>query len=305
MAWIDYGKNFNFRAPDIGGERRLDLQFAKKGRSYSGALNGNTSLSLGEMPLFSLTQEVAMQSSFRSRLSRCIKGAVGTLLIAFGCSGALAQTFSQATLQGSVQSWVAQALEAGKGTADSTLRLEVEVGAIDTRLKLAPCTRTEVFLPPGTKLWGRSRVGVRCLEGPSRWNVTLPVTVNAWGKAWVVKGQVVAGSMISISDVVEAEVNWSEDSAGVLVEPSLWLGFVATRPLNTGQTLRQGMVRPAQVFQAGSQVRVVAQGPGFQVSSDGQALSAGIVGQSARVRLDNGRVANGIVLDVRTVKIEL
>jgi flagella basal body P-ring formation protein FlgA len=41
------------------------------------------------------------------------------------------------------------------------------------------------------------------------------------------------------------------------------------------------------------------------VSSDGQALSAGIVGQSARVRLDNGRVANGIVLDVRTVKIEL
>ena len=246
-----------------------------------------------------------MQSSFRSRLSRCMKGAVGALLIAFGCSAALAQTFNQATLQGSVQTWVAQALEAGQGSADPTLRWDVEVGAIDARLKLAPCTRTEVFLPPGAKLWGRSRVGVRCLEGTSRWNVSLPVTVNAWGKAWVVKGQVSAGSTILISDVVETEVNWSEESATVLLDPSLWLGYVATRPLNTGQTLRQGMVRPAQVFQAGSQVRVVAQGPGFQVSSDGQALSAGVVGQSARVRLDNGRVANGIVLDVRTVKIEL
>jgi flagella basal body P-ring formation protein FlgA len=75
--------------------------------------------------------------------------------------------------------------------------------------------------------------------------------------------------------------------------------------LTTGQTLRQGMVKPAQVFQAGASVRVVAQGPGFQVSSDAQALSAGVVGQVARVRMDNGRVSSGIVLDMRTVKIDL
>jgi flagella basal body P-ring formation protein FlgA len=29
------------------------------------------------------------------------------------------------------------------------------------------------------------------------------------------------------------------------------------------------------------------------------------VGQMARVRMDSGRVATGIVLDIRTVKIEL
>ena len=75
--------------------------------------------------------------------------------------------------------------------------------------------------------------------------------------------------------------------------------------LTTGQTLRQGMVKPAQVFQAGASVRVVAQGPGFQVSSDAQALSAGVVGQMARVRMENGRVSSGVVLDMRTVKIDL
>ena len=35
---------------------------------------------------------------------------------------------------------------------------------------------------------------------------------------------------------------------------------MATRQLGTGQTLRQGMVKAPQVFQAGAQVRVVAQG---------------------------------------------
>jgi flagella basal body P-ring formation protein FlgA len=65
------------------------------------------------------------------------------------------------------------------------------------------------------------------------------------------------------------------------------------------------MVRPAQVFQAGSQVRVVAQGVGFQIAADGQALTPGVVGQSARVRMDNGRVASGLVLDVKTVRIDL
>ena len=242
------------------------------------------------------------------RFHRCLRVAAAGGLLALAGGVALAQTVNPAGMQTSVQVWVVQALAAGQGGqagTESALRMDVQVGVIDARLKLAPCVQTEIYLPPGSRLWGRSRVGVRCLEGVSRWNVTLPVTVNAWGKAWVVKGQVAAGSAVVASDVIEAEVNWSEESAGVLLDPALWLGQVATRSLSTGQTLRQGMVRPAQVFQAGSQVRVVAQGPGFQVSSDGQALSAGIVGQSARVRMDNGRIANGVVLDVRTVKIDL
>jgi flagella basal body P-ring formation protein FlgA len=49
----------------------------------------------------------------------------------------------------------------------------------------------------------------------------------------------------------------------------------------------------------------MAQGVGFQITSDGMALSAGLVGQSARIKMGNGRVMTGIVLDSRTVKIEI
>jgi flagella basal body P-ring formation protein FlgA len=143
------------------------------------------------------------------------------------------------------------------------------------------------------------------VDGVTRWNVSVPLTVKVFGNAWVVRGQVLAGNPIAQSDLVQAEVDWAEDTNPVLIDAGLWLGQTATRVLTTGQALRQGMVRPTQVFQAGTQVRVVAEGPGFQISGDAQALSAGVVGQTTRVRMDNGRVTSGTVLDARTVKIEL
>lgn len=185
------------------------------------------------------------------------------------------------------------------------LRLELSVGALDSRLRLAPCGNVEPYVPLGSRLWGHGRVGLRCVDGMVKWNVSVPVTVKAFGKAWVVRSPVMAGSAIARSDVMQAEVDWAEDSSAVLMDEALWLGLTATRLLSTGQVLRQGTVRATQVFQAGTQVRVVAEGRGFQVSGDAQALSAGVVGQIARVRMDNGRITSGTVLDARTVKIEL
>ena len=226
------------------------------------------------------------------------------LLLLAGTTGAMTQAQTN-EIQDIARAWVMESVKSSQANAVTPLRIEVAVGALDARLKLAPCGNMEPYLPVGAKLWGKTRVAVRCVDGISRWNVSLPVAINAWGKAWVVRSQLPAGAVITQSDVVEAEVNWAEESSQVLRDSAAWMGFAATRSLSTGQTLRADMVRPAQVFQAGTPVRVIAQGPGFQIASDGQAITAGVVGQPARVRMDSGRVASGIVLDVKTVKIEL
>jgi flagella basal body P-ring formation protein FlgA len=212
---------------------------------------------------------------------------------------------SSAEVQALAQSWALESVQASQAAGAGHLRMDVAVGVLDARLKLAPCGNMEAYLPVGSRLWGKTRVAVRCVDGMSRWNVSLPVTVSAWGKAWVVRAQLSPGTVLALTDVVEAEVNWAEEPSPVVRDPAQWLGYSATRPLTTGQTLRADMVRPAQVFQAGSQVKVVAQGVGFQIASDGQALTVGVIGQTARVRMDNGRVASGIVLDVKTVKIDI
>lgn len=205
----------------------------------------------------------------------------------------------------STQQWVEQVLAQLPPDAKGPLRMEVVVGALDSRLRLAPCGQVEPYLPPNTRLWGRARLGLRCVDGATRWSVFLPITVKAFGPAWVLRGPVAQGAVLAPDDAEQTEVDWAEDRSPVLADPALWVGHIATRAYTPGQAIRQSMVKPPVAFQAGTQVRVVAQGPGFAVSSDAQALSAGVIGQPARVRMENGRIMSGTVLDARTVQLAL
>ena len=232
-----------------------------------------------------------------------VLGLAASFLLVFGAhaqSSSAGPEFLDAT-----QRWLNNAVVGVRPAGASALRMEVTVGELDSRLKLAPCPRVEPYIPVGTRLWGKTRLGLRCLDGVTKWNVFLPVTVKAYGAAWVIKGNVASGAVLTEADAIETEVDWAEEVSPIASSPAQWVGQVAVRALTTGQALRQGMIRPAQVFQAGAQIRVVAKGAGFQISSDGQAMSAGVVGQPARVRMDGGRVMSGVVLDNRTVGLEI
>lgn len=234
------------------------------------------------------------------------KWCLGALCLGLAAQGATAQEHAaDAELAALTRRWLDGAVADAGAQAGVPLRLEVVVGALDSRLRLAPCARIEPYLPAGARLWGRTRVGLRCSEGAVRWNVFLPVAVKAFGPAWVVRHDLPAGAVLTEADLMPAEVDWAEEPSPVMARPQQWAGQVAVRALGTGQVLRQNMVRPATVFQAGAQVRVLAQGAGFQITADGQALSAGVVGQLARVRMDNGRVMSGTVLDGRTIRLDM
>lgn len=201
--------------------------------------------------------------------------------------------------------WLDEEVQKSQASGAMPLRMEVTVGTLDSRLRLAPCAKVEPYIPVGMRLWGKTRLGLRCVEGAVRWNVFLPIQVKAFGPAWVAQGPAVAGATLAASDAMQAEVDWAEDPSPVIADATQWVGAVLTRSVAAGQALRQSMVRTAAAFQAGTQVRVVAQGPGFAVTSDGQAMSAGVVGQPVRVRMEGGRLMNGTVLDARTVRIDI
>lgn len=252
-----------------------------------------------------------MSSQFKrmaSHLSMAIQGVL-LVLAGWGGAGALAQspaadeTFNASALYIRAQLWLDQNL--AQSTPALPLRMEVVVGELDRRLHLAACKQVEPFIPAGTRLWGKTRLGLRCVQGARKWSVFLPITVKAVGPAWVVKGSVSQGAVLTEADAMQVEVDWAEQTSPVVANLSDWVGQTAKRPLSTGQTLRQDMLKATQVFQAGAQVRVLAQGQGFEVVTSAQALSAGVVGQAARVRMDNGHILSGQVLDHRTVRLAL
>lgn len=204
----------------------------------------------------------------------------------------------QQSLEQVSRDWLQNAVpQGGQGTPgqEMPLRMEVEIGRLDPRLNLAACARMEPYLPSGSKLWGRTRIAIRCLEGSRLWNVFMPVTVKAWGPAWVLTNNVGMGETLEMQDAVQGEVDWAAETAAVIAQPEDWVGQTAARPMMAGQTLRQGMVRPPLQFKAGAQVKVLAVGNGFVVTSTGQAMASGGQGQTVRVRMDNGRIVSGTV----------
>ena len=244
----------------------------------------------------------------RSSRLACLRFLMGGAL-ALGSALALPAHAQQggdqtAELGSITQHWLDDALAQAQA-GGLPLRMEVSVGTLDSRLRLAPCARVEPYLPAGARLWGRTRLGLRCVDGPTRWNVFLPITVKAFGPAWVLAGNVGTGAVLSEQDAIEAEVDWAAEPAAIVANRKDWVGQTATRPLSAGQALRQNMVRAPDLFKAGSAVRVVVQGPGYAVTSSGQAMSAGAQGQSVRVRMANGRIIGGTVLEDGTIEATL
>ena len=184
-------------------------------------------------------------------------------------------------------------------------RVQVQVGALDPRLKLAPCEDVQPYLPPNVRLWGRARIGLRCESGPVRWNVYLPITVSVYARGLVTAAPLAAGSALTAADLREDEVDLAAGSGTAVLDPADALGRSLVRPLPAGAPLRSTDVKARQWFAAGDSVKIVAAGSGYAVSGEGQALSPGLDGQAVRVRTETGRIVTGVAVSDRRVDVSL
>lgn len=184
-------------------------------------------------------------------------------------------------------------------------RVEVSLGQLDPRIRLAPCDRVKAYLPDGAQLWGRTRVGLRCEQGSVRWNVYWPVQVKVWGQALVATVPLRPGSVVSASDVALAEVDLAASGSPALASQADVVGRAVVRAISPGQSLRQDDVKTRRWFAAGDPVRLNVKGPGFMVAGEGVALSPGDEGRCVRVRTEQGRVLCGEPVGERLVEVTL
>jgi flagella basal body P-ring formation protein FlgA len=221
--------------------------------------------------------------------------------------GVPAQAQSQAQAQAPVSATDAQPLQALTQLAMAQhpgLRVQVQVGALDNRLALAPCQRIEPRWPAGLRAWGRVKVPVRCVEGPVRWQVYLPLQVQVWAQRPVAAQALAAGTVLQASHLALADVDLAAEAAAPLAA-ELLPGRVLARGLPAGSALRPADLRQRQWFAAGDTVRVVAQGEGFAISADAVALTAGLEGQPSRARTEQGRVIVGRAVGDKRLEVDL
>jgi flagella basal body P-ring formation protein FlgA len=189
--------------------------------------------------------------------------------------------------------------------AAPTLRVQVRLGQLDPRLKLAPCANIQPYLPTGARLWGPSRIGLRCLDAGVRWNVYLPLTVDVFGPGLVANAPLAAGATLTAADLKPATINLAASPTPAVADADHAIGRALARPLAAGQPLHAADLRARQWFAAGDTVRLVAAGSGWRIHGEGQALNAGLDGQAVRVRTESGRVVTGTAAGERQVELSL
>jgi flagella basal body P-ring formation protein FlgA len=196
-----------------------------------------------------------------------------------------------------IRAFIERQVPAGSG------RIEVQVGSLDPRLQLAPCGRVEPYQVVGTRLWGRTVVGLRCLDGAT-WSVTLPVNVIVRGRTLVAGEALAAGSSPAVASLRIEEAELSREPGTPVTDTAQLVGRSLIRPVAAGQVLRLEHLRIMQTVAAGDPVRIQMVGQGFTIQADGQALAGAGDGQTIRVRTDSGRILAG-TLRGRMVEVRI
>ncbi|MDH0865190.1 flagellar basal body P-ring formation chaperone FlgA [Mitsuaria sp. GD03876] len=197
------------------------------------------------------------------------------------------------------------AMAGARQVAPNQARVEVELGRLDPRLRLAPCAQIQPYLPAGSRMWGRTRLGLRCLSGVTKWNVTLPLTIKVYGQAFVAAADLPAGTVLTQEHLRLAEVDIAGEAGAIYTQAEGWLGRHLSRPVAAGEALRSADLKLRQWVQPGDRVQVMATGDGYAIAGEGQAMGVGLEGQDVRVRFDNGRMVTGRTIGERRVEVVL
>lgn len=200
------------------------------------------------------------------------------------------------SIQDAAQAFVMQHASGG--------RIEVSVGALDTRLKLPVCAETlNAFLPPGGRVGGMSSVGIRC-QKPKPWSLYVPVNVKIFTPVMTASRPMMAGNRITPNDLQTIEMDIASLPAGYFSAPEQVLNQLVKRSVSAGTVFSPGLVEAAPLVRRGEQVILLAETQGIQIRSTGKALMDGAAGAVIQVRNSSSqRIVEGVVTSAGIVKI--
>jgi len=180
-------------------------------------------------------------------------------------------------------------------------KVTITMGKLDAS-RLPACTALEAFSPPGTRLSGRTYIGVRCL-GPNIWSVLVPAQIAVTGNYVTTTRPLAAGQALQAGDLTTLSGDISSLPTGVITDPASAIGKTLRNSLGAGQPLRSDQLLAPLVIRQGQTVRVISKGPGFAASGEGKAINNAAVGQIAQIRMNTGQTISGIAQADGSVEI--
>jgi flagella basal body P-ring formation protein FlgA len=176
-------------------------------------------------------------------------------------------------------------------TASMQGKVIFQIDEIDPRIALRNCARVETFLPAGSRLMGKTAVGVRCNE-ENGWSLLIPVQIKVNLDLVISAHQLSVGITIRAEDVAMQNSESSQNSG--ISDPKQAIGKVLRYSIAAGQFLRQDMLRDPYTVSLGQAVKLLLKSSGLSIRGDGVALNNASEGRVVQVRTQSGRVISGI-----------
>ncbi|AQU84568.1 MULTISPECIES: flagellar basal body P-ring formation chaperone FlgA [unclassified Halomonas] len=211
------------------------------------------------------------------------------LLLCFLTTGATLQAHANdQTLIESVQQFLYQHSQA--------LGQEVVINISAPSPHLPACISPEPFFPNANQTpIGRVSVGVRC--GESRQQVRyIQAQIDVIGSYAVASQDIERGTLITRDMLSQREGNLGDLAAQALTDQNDIIGMVTQRPVRSGSTFQAHYLQAPHLVERGQRVTVIAEGAGFRVSREGEALANGAQGERIRVRFDTREIVTARII---------
>lgn len=176
-------------------------------------------------------------------------------------------------------------------------RIDINVGNLDNRLRLASCSYPVEFIPQDPSgLGGNISVKAQCESGKV-WSVHVPAQVTIYREIAIAGRDIARGEVISHTHVDTSLVNVSSIRQAFLPEAEAVIGKEAKRNISKGEPFRTALLDAPTAVKRGELVTLESLAGSIKVSSAGTAMADGRVGQKIRVRNNSSeRIISGVVI---------
>jgi len=185
-------------------------------------------------------------------------------------------------------------------------RIEIEVGYLDQRLRLAPCDQALAAKRlSGTRRIGKTTITVRC-SGRIQWAIHVPINIKAFA-ATVVANQTL-GRQIPIRHealrIEEKDISTLRSGYFSRIEDVI--NRLPKRNIHLGTTIAPQDLDTSKVIRKGQKVIIISQGGGIAVRMQGKALDNAALGDMVTVQnLSSKRNIDAIVIEAGVVKVPM
>lgn len=182
-------------------------------------------------------------------------------------------------------------------------------GADDVNVEVFPpsanfgaCPAPRAFFPNGRqRQWGRVSVGVECEGAQVRY---MQAEVQGIGGYVTAAERIEANTVIDQGMLVIRQGNLNRLPRNTIRQADEAIGLLTRRAITAGSTLQEHQLRAIPLVERRQTVSVEAQGKGFRISREGEALEDGGLGDEVRIRLSRREIITGRVVGSGRVAVD-